>query len=725
MDREAEAAIASADARSPAARQTLAEAMRAAFSFRSGGGLSAGRERLLLSAILFIALAIRLMQAHEGLPYLHHWDEPQVAGTALQMMRSGDLNPHFFNYGSLLIYANLGVDVVHYLDLMSRPEGQGEHLGAVDDIKTERDTGWHWTISHPSFYLWNRALTALFGTASVALVYLIGSRIGGSWAGLIAAGFLACLPAHVEHSAFVTTDVPASFFALAAVFTSLRYLKDRRPAVLVTALASAGLAATTKYNAAVVIAVPLMAFVLASFAHRSARRAWLWAALPVVPAAAFLAGTPYALLDLRKFLIDVGYEVRHYGIIGQSPATTSTPGWGLFAWQWSMVGSMLGVAAATIAFVGFAAILSRRHGWIVVLHPLLYSAYMAGQRVMVERNVVPLYAFAAIGFGTGSALLLSAGAALASLRWRVRRAVVVAPGILVAIVILIHGVKSTTTAWASWTVPEYRTQALLAAARRASGTTPAGGVGVPEEMRPHPLDLERMGGRAAVKPWLDIMCDPSPYAAIVRPARFAGHRGEAVKAGEVLRGSVPAGFRVVETFGRGPLFLDMYSSMPLVEVLVPGGGPEAQGEWGCEARFAPAELDRSVAYREDPNGTLLMLNGGWVATPRTLADPGRRAVVLRASGQGALGEPARLGVSAAIESEGAARVQLAQKTFDLEQDTRDYVLLFENKDEGLVSIRVEFINDYWSPERKEDRNAFLGSIVLLRAREAPGAAPNE
>jgi hypothetical protein len=226
-----------------------------------------------------------------------------------------------------------------------------------------------------------------------------------------------------------------------------------------------------------------------------------------------------------------------------------------------------------------------------------------------------------------------------------------------------------------------------------------------------------MGGTATVKPWLDLVCDPSPYAAIVRPARFAGHRGEAVKAGEVLRGTVPPGFRPVGTFGRGPLFLDMYSSMPLVEVLIPDGSAASPGEWLCESRFAPADLDRSVAYKEDPNGTLLMLGGGWVATPRTLANPGRRAVVVRASGHGALGVKARLRVSALIESGGAAPARVAEKTFEVEQDTRDYALGFQTENEGLLSIRVEFTNDYFSAVDNQDRNAFLGPIVLLQVGE--------
>src|SRR6476620_1559765 len=59
----------------------------------------------LLLLILAAAFVLRGMQAWFGMPYLHYWDEPQTAYTALNIIKSGDPNPHFFRYGSLLIYA--------------------------------------------------------------------------------------------------------------------------------------------------------------------------------------------------------------------------------------------------------------------------------------------------------------------------------------------------------------------------------------------------------------------------------------------------------------------------------------------------------------------------------------------------------------------------------------------------------------------------------------------
>lgn len=691
-----------------------AAAVRLALATLRDDAVKPAPKKLILAGVLFFSLAIRLMQAHEGLPYLHHWDEPQVASTALHMMRTGDLNPHFFNYGSFLIYTNLGVDVLHYYYLMRQPEGQEEYLRALDEIKTEHDTGWHWTISHPSFYLWNRWLTALFGTASVALVYFIGLRLGGPWAGLLAAGFLAGLPFHVQHSAWVTTDVPASFFVLAAVLLTLRHFEHGKPSHLIAALASAGLAASTKYNAAVVIAVPLLVFALGALRRSPARPPWLLAAVAIVPAAAFLAGTPCALLDLRKFLIDVGFEVFHYGIMGQGPATGV--GWPAFAWQWSTVASKLGVGATALALLGIAGILARREGWIVLLNPVLYSGFMAMQRINAERNLIILCAFSAIAFGVGAMVIVRACAALAERLGKARSLAYAPPAIVIAILTLIPSVTSFSTAWAACTVPEPRTQALLASAALVSTAPSQARVGVPEEIRPHSLDLARMNGTAVVKPWLELVCDPSPYAAIVRPARFAGSYGEAKPSAEVLREAIPPGFRAVEKFGVGHLSLEYFSVRPALEVMSPS--PDAaSGTWICEARFGASDLESSVPYKSDPNGTLMMLAGGWVQAPSILAGPGRRTLAIRARGQAAQGIQARLVLTVQDEfAEGDPSV-VAEKEVDLDRDMQEYVLGFETWKEGLLSLSIWFVNDHYVPEAHEDRNAYLSSIVLLRRSE--------
>lgn len=59
---------------------------------------------VLLLILLLVGFFIRFSGTIFGLPYLHHWDEPAVTTTAIRIMQSGDYNPHFLHWPSLLIY---------------------------------------------------------------------------------------------------------------------------------------------------------------------------------------------------------------------------------------------------------------------------------------------------------------------------------------------------------------------------------------------------------------------------------------------------------------------------------------------------------------------------------------------------------------------------------------------------------------------------------------------
>ena len=151
---------------------------------------------LALAAVLLLGLAARWQASGWGLPYLSHWDEPFVANRALEILRTGDFNPRFFNYGSLVLYLDVAVDAIHYYRLVGLPDEDPQHLRSPQDIRfhgasedslsTAPDREPYW-VSHPSFYLWNRRLTALFGAAAIALCFHLARSLWGATAGLVAA----------------------------------------------------------------------------------------------------------------------------------------------------------------------------------------------------------------------------------------------------------------------------------------------------------------------------------------------------------------------------------------------------------------------------------------------------------------------------------------------------------------------------------------------------------
>jgi hypothetical protein len=67
-----------------------------------------------------------------------------------------------------------------------------------------------------------RIVLALFGAAAVLLAYLLGRRLGGPLAGLLAAAALAIYPALLEYQGLLLTEPLASFLLAAGVLLSLR-----------------------------------------------------------------------------------------------------------------------------------------------------------------------------------------------------------------------------------------------------------------------------------------------------------------------------------------------------------------------------------------------------------------------------------------------------------------------------------------------------------------------
>src|SRR4029077_10866208 len=114
-----------------------------------------------------------------------------------------------------------------------------------------------WPVHWEPFFLISRSFSAVFGTASVFVVYRLGRKLRGEMTGLLAALFLAFAFMHARDSHFGTTDVTMTFFILCAVGALVDAHQTRRPARFVLAGVFAGLAAATKYNAAV-LAVPVI-----------------------------------------------------------------------------------------------------------------------------------------------------------------------------------------------------------------------------------------------------------------------------------------------------------------------------------------------------------------------------------------------------------------------------------------------------------------------------------
>jgi hypothetical protein len=253
---------------------------------------------LCLGAILLAAAAVRTVGLGWGLPNEYHVTtyncDEYTALAALQRMNpskldfnpSGPDDPYAILSGTfnLYTYAALlkALSVTGWLKLSTDKEFYYQNPG-------------EWS----KFFMTGRALSVAYGLLSVLLVWLLAGKMFGARTGLLAAFFMALMPAHAVHSRYLIMNVPGTFWIVLAFYFMWRILHEGRARDYFLAGASAGLAVSTRYSA---LPLPLM-LVLAHFLSAAPGRALKKLALGLCAAGIlYLAGTPYAMLDLPGFL---------------------------------------------------------------------------------------------------------------------------------------------------------------------------------------------------------------------------------------------------------------------------------------------------------------------------------------------------------------------------------------------------------------------------------------
>jgi 4-amino-4-deoxy-L-arabinose transferase-like glycosyltransferase len=359
-------------------------------------------EVALFLVILAWGAVLRFSALGSGIPYSVGVDEPEIVVRAVSLLRSGDFNPHFFDYPGLYIYAQAAVDAVRFI------------VGAGHGLWTSLDQA-----PSSAFYLWGRALTATLGSATVALTYLSARRISVT-AAASAAVILASLGLHVRESHWVLTDVPMTFFVTLTLLLTLVAVERGTARAFLWAGAAAGLAAATKYNGGLFLLLPIGALL---FGGRRGTSLGLGTGLLATcggAAAAFFIGAPYTLLDLPGFLNAFGNLTYMYSI-GPSPAE---PAWLTYLKHLRIALFWPGVATAVLS-LGLALFrivrgpAAERAVWASSLAlVLLHFDLIAGRRLVYGRYLLPL--LPALAVMMGGTVATVAVAVARRLRWSAR-----------------------------------------------------------------------------------------------------------------------------------------------------------------------------------------------------------------------------------------------------------------------------------------------------------------
>lgn len=286
---------------------------------------------LLLVGILVVAAGIRFT----NIQHTTNVDEPNIIKRAV-LIADGQHHIQWYNWPAQ--------------SLMRISAAPYKVMGTVLNIKnnTSQDVQYWYEQNKQPFNTIGHIITALFGIATVYLLFLIGRLLRGPYTGLFAAGILSVGYMHVLHSRFMTPDVPMTAALVLNIYLAIILFrfkvnkKNARTEMWLYACSAAiwGFAIATKYTG-IVVGVPLLLAHAGRMAHvylpqvtwRSVGM-WLvklvWNKYTLV---ALAAGTithtvfhPFFFVDFQLIMKDMLFEVTG-NRIGKDWATEGNVFW--------------------------------------------------------------------------------------------------------------------------------------------------------------------------------------------------------------------------------------------------------------------------------------------------------------------------------------------------------------------------------------------------------------
>jgi 4-amino-4-deoxy-L-arabinose transferase-like glycosyltransferase len=291
-----------------------------------------------LGAVLVVAAALRLVGIQYGLPFpLLNPDERNIVPRAWAMTHGGGLDPHWFDYPTLVIYV----------------------LAPFQAWQDE-----------PS-YLTARLEMVAIALAGVAAAWWLGRAAYGPVAGFVAAAAVAVETTYVAYSRMAVTDVPLTV----GVTVALALMVSGR---IELAGLAVGLAASAKYPGIILLA-PLVAAAWGRW-----RRLAIAVGLAVV---AFAATSPYVLIHFGEAAGDAWRVQRwaHDGWLGfENDYAAPIAFTGRL---WDGLGPALLIAAAGLVV---ALVYRRRADLVLATFVLVYFANLMALHSYFDRYLLPL-----------------------------------------------------------------------------------------------------------------------------------------------------------------------------------------------------------------------------------------------------------------------------------------------------------------------------------------------
>jgi 4-amino-4-deoxy-L-arabinose transferase-like glycosyltransferase len=403
---------------------------------------------LIVTAIFVLGVIVRAWGIGYGLPFAFIADEPNYLTITLKMLKSGDWNPHWWLYPSLMFYVMafalwLFYGVANILGISFAP---------VDLPLPQVITMGVGRFSELGEILIARGLVVLFSALTILVVYALARRIHPNrWTAVIAALLFALSGTVLDHSQIVNPDIYALLFSLVSFFFAIRSLDDSRIRNYVFAGFLAGLAAASKYNAGIIALAIVIAHII-QFGWRGFLRRELYIAA-IAALIGFIISTPFVLLDWANFINGVQWQVSSYSAEGHAGQEGDALRWYVdYLWNgetWVVIGAISSAVRALLT--------RSKKQWVLVIYSVGYFVFVSVFYTRNARTIMPilpyLYVLAAISLVDASEWLIQAK------RWR--REIVGACAAMMVLLAIVSPIQGAIAMNNRLTQPDAREPARL------------------------------------------------------------------------------------------------------------------------------------------------------------------------------------------------------------------------------------------------------------------------
>ncbi|HMJ00040.1 MAG TPA: hypothetical protein VK488_09420 [Gaiellaceae bacterium] len=290
------------------------------------------------AAVLALAGALRLTGIQYALPFpLLNPDERNIVPRAWSVVHGGGLDPHWFDYPSLVMYL----------------------LAPFQAWQSE-----------PS-YLAARLTMVVLALGGIAAAWWLGQRAYGPMAGFVAAAATAVETTHVAYSRMAVTDVPLTLGVTVALALMISGRIELAGLIV-------GLAASAKYPGILLFAPLVVA-------------AWgVWRRLAVsvgLALVAFAATSPYVVLHLGQAAGDAWrvQQAARAGWLGFEHDHAAPVAFAVRLWDGLGPALLIAVAGLVVALV-----YRRRTDLVLAVFVLVYFADLLTLHAHFDRYVLPL-----------------------------------------------------------------------------------------------------------------------------------------------------------------------------------------------------------------------------------------------------------------------------------------------------------------------------------------------